>query len=137
MRISDWSSDVCSSDLWRRLDRRRLCRFSLGRIAVLRPGGRCQSQQDRNHRGAQEFFHHVWNPRLHSERVFAGFAGADAYGLVKVVAENLSVADLAGMRSEEHTSDIQSLLRISYAVFCLNKKITHYNYITYIIDTHT
>src|SRR3546814_339919 len=97
MRISDWSSDVCSSDLWRRLDRRRLCRFSLGRIAVLRPGGRCQSQQDRNHRGAQEFFHHVWNPRLHSERVFAGFAGADAYGLVKVVDENLAVADLAGM----------------------------------------
>src|SRR3546814_4444731 len=40
---------------------------------------------------------YVWNPRLHSERVFAGFAGADAYGLVKVVDENLAVADLAGM----------------------------------------
>src|SRR3546814_9147571 len=40
---------------------------------------------------------YVWNPRLHSERVFAGVAGADAYGLVKVVDENLAVADLAGM----------------------------------------
>src|SRR3546814_2241121 len=31
------------------------------------------------------------------------------------------------MRSEEHTSDLQSLMRISYAVFCLKKKTTHHN----------
>src|SRR3546814_3639440 len=31
-------------------------------------------------------------------------------------------ADLAGFRSEEHTSELQSLMRISYAVFCLKKK---------------
>src|SRR3546814_5929073 len=31
-------------------------------------------------------------------------------------------------RSEEHTSELQSLMRISYAVFCLKKKITHYQY---------
>src|SRR3546814_5013062 len=30
-----------------------------------------------------------------------------------------------GHRSEEHTSELQSLMRISYAVFCLKKKITH------------
>src|SRR3546814_7447819 len=36
----------------------------------------------------------------------------------------------AGARSEEHTSELQSLMRISYAVFCLNKKIKQ------IIDTH-
>src|SRR3546814_2267446 len=36
---------------------------------------------------------------------------------------------LAG-RSEEHTSELQSLMRISYAVFCLEKKITHTNIIT-------
>src|SRR3546814_1101196 len=30
-------------------------------------------------------------------------------------------------RSEEHTSELQSLMRISYAVFCLKKKITHYH----------
>src|SRR3546814_10076312 len=32
----------------------------------------------------------------------------------------------AGVRSEEHTSELQSLMRISYAVFCLKKKKTHY-----------
>src|SRR3546814_5825486 len=33
----------------------------------------------------------------------------------------------ADLRSEEHTSELQSLMRISYAVFCLKKKNTHYN----------
>src|SRR3546814_2256238 len=33
--------------------------------------------------------------------------------------------DVAGTRSEEHTSELQSLMRISYAVFCLKKKNTH------------
>src|SRR3546814_3171745 len=35
------------------------------------------------------------------------------------------------MRSEEHTSELQSLMRISYAVFCLKKKNTHYNHMTF------
>src|SRR3546814_1258001 len=34
----------------------------------------------------------------------------------------LSTVDEAGVRSEEHTSELQSLMRISYAVFCLKKK---------------
>src|SRR3546814_2249942 len=34
------------------------------------------------------------------------------------------MSDLAGVRSEEHTSELQSLMRISYAVFCLKKKKT-------------
>src|SRR3546814_7795272 len=33
--------------------------------------------------------------------------------------------DIGGLRSEEHTSELQSLMRISYAVFCLKKKNTH------------
>src|SRR3546814_6359173 len=37
------------------------------------------------------------------------------------------VADLRRNRSEEHTSELQSLMRISYAVFCLTKKTTHKN----------
>src|SRR3546814_6937175 len=36
----------------------------------------------------------------------------------------LAARDTRGLRSEEHTSELQSLMRISYAVFCLNKKIT-------------
>src|SRR3546814_5329015 len=40
----------------------------------------------------------------------------------------LAVAgDFSEARSEEHTSELQSLMRISYAVFCLKKKKTHYN----------
>src|SRR3546814_4634240 len=35
---------------------------------------------------------------------------------------NMGGRNLAGKRSEEHTSELQSLMRISYAVFCLNKK---------------
>src|SRR3546814_2569952 len=42
----------------------------------------------------------------------------------------------ACLRSEEHTSELQSLMRISYAVFCLKKKkITHPTYITRMINT--
>src|SRR3546814_3457678 len=37
----------------------------------------------------------------------------------------LRVSVSEGFRSEEHTSELQSLMRISYAVFCLKKKITH------------
>src|SRR3546814_6622198 len=37
------------------------------------------------------------------------------------------VRTAAGLRSEEHTSELQSLMRISYAVFCLKKKTTHTN----------
>src|SRR3546814_7839205 len=36
---------------------------------------------------------------------------------------NMSAVNLASTRSEEHTSELQSLMRISYAVFCLKKKI--------------
>src|SRR3546814_8225568 len=46
---------------------------------------------------------------------FTGARGADD----KHVAD---IADMGGQRSEEHTSELQSLMRISYAVFCLKKK---------------
>src|SRR3546814_1433773 len=78
------------------------------------------------------------------KRVLVAFAGADAQRGFDMADENLAVADAAGLcgggdrlddafghrifdddfelRSEEHTSELQSLMRISYAVFCLNKK---------------
>src|SRR3546814_4793036 len=69
-----------------------------------------------------------------------GIGGDTYYGytenLQDVVADNLTKHGLApqnnniklikGYRSEEHTSELQSLMRISYAVFCLKKKIKHY-----------
>src|SRR3546814_5866961 len=41
------------------------------------------------------------------------------------VAQTLDLMQQHGLRSEEHTSELQSLTRISYAVFCLKKKIQH------------
>src|SRR3546814_3050402 len=40
----------------------------------------------------------------------------------RVAQRRRHVAERVGVRSEEHTSELQSLMRISYAVFCLNKK---------------
>src|SRR3546814_8163668 len=60
----------------------------------------------------------------------AGFFSASALGAASFfgAAAFLGAASLAGAalasRSEEHTSELQSLMRISYAVFCLKKKIT-------------
>src|SRR3546814_6564963 len=51
--------------------------------------------------------------------------GARAIGLPREIGHD---ADGAAARSEEHTSELQSLMRISYAVFCLNKKTTQ-NYV--------
>src|SRR3546814_4626635 len=109
MRISDWSSDVCSSDLT----------------------------------GSPEliFASYSWARRLHMVR----FARLRPFRVVRAVSiilrlDSLRRPELAAFstgtrsvmrsfsnlmtirRSEEHTSELQSLMRISYAVFCLKKK---------------
>src|SRR3546814_1324925 len=50
-------------------------------------------------------------------------ADADPQPLRQAVAQDHRVAAFEAIRSEEHTSELQSLMRISYAVFCLKKKI--------------
>src|SRR3546814_8669457 len=62
------------------------------------------------------------NSRL---RIFIGLPRGTAY-VSSVVAAIATTAkyDLQQGRSEEHTSELQSLMRISYAVFCLKKKTT-------------
>src|SRR3546814_1298273 len=100
MRISDWSSDVCSSDL-ALLHRHRHLRGCQGR-----KGGR----QDALHR-----------PRAALDG--GGLRGAREDGLPRGLGPGRRPARRAGEdRSEEHTSELQSLMRISYAVFCLKKK---------------
>src|SRR3546814_4967874 len=47
---------------------------------------------------------------------------ADAVGAVEMLRGELAADGAAAHRSEEHTSELQSLMRISYAVFCLKKK---------------
>src|SRR3546814_2661738 len=58
------------------------------------------------------------------DRRFYEHGGIDYRGLLRAVYVNLREGRIAqGGRSEEHTSELQSLMRISYAVFCLKKKI--------------
>src|SRR3546814_6854245 len=116
MRISDWSSDVCSSDLagksvllalmamqFRRYDNAQVFAFDFDgsiRAAALAMGGDWQdlggSLGDSDNAGvALQPLAHIDQPQT---RIWAS------------------------ERSEEHTSELQSLMRISYAVFCLKKK---------------
>src|SRR3546814_1456037 len=102
MRISDWSSDVCSSDLARGggdADPPQPC-GALGRDRVM------EAAFDAVAAGAQEI-------RL--------TVNGKPVALVVDPRERLSEA-LRHERSEEHTSELQSLMRISYAFFCLKKK---------------
>src|SRR3546814_2401141 len=116
MRISDWSSDVCSSDLKSGNARIRLLDVAL---RVIREKGYHATTVDELCAAAGvtkgAFFHHfkskedvaVQAARHWSEVTGALFASAPYH------------------RSEEHTSELQSLMRISYAVFCLKKKKNH------------
>src|SRR3546814_4866888 len=106
MRISDWSSDVCSSDL--RLDRWR--RF---------PGvdGR---QGTAGRKGLDGLGFGGFGPWRAANGGFLRFRCSRPAGRCAPVLENHHFR--FALRSEEHTSELQSLMRISYAVFCLKKK---------------
>src|SRR3546814_3962397 len=111
MRISDWSSDVCSSDL-------------LADIVVGTPGERLvelarQSGEAVDIGGNGHRIEHGVDPSFVKN--------------VRQVPDCPGIAGVRGgrrghrrrrdrRRSEEHTSELQSLMRISYAVFCLKKK---------------
>src|SRR3546814_2850789 len=130
MRISDWSSDVCSSDLGEGMPLTPgalqqiddiLKKADVSTFMKRQPVTLCFGNQppkpifheifvgvnelrqaiapNVNLRGARSLFHHL--TRTLDTRVFRS---------------------LLDGRSEEHTSELQSLMRISYAVFCLKKK---------------
>src|SRR3546814_8662305 len=112
MRISDWSSDVCSSDL--------LAEHALGGadqivalVGLIRLRGR-------GRRGgiAGLLVGGGGRRRLLRIDVGVGIAGAVRGCLGARIDLGIGI----GIRSEEHTSELQSLMRISYAVFCLKKK---------------
>src|SRR3546814_7933621 len=104
MRISDWSSDVCSSDLQRH-------GFDLRRDRTEAKAGAVRAGRDRT-----------------GERLLVDVA--EIHHPVAAVAQQMAEWLQRGaakdardvVRSEEHTSELQSLMRISYAVFCLKKK---------------
>src|SRR3546814_6098284 len=106
MRISDWSSDVCSSDLHGGSHRRQEYLGIEGKEVGIAPGG----------------------IKVDVHRVVEQHIDAAEFGHCRRdhAIEIIGVADIDGERdgrSEEHTSELQSLMRISYAVFCLKKKI--------------
>src|SRR3546814_4130198 len=111
MRISDWSSDVCSSDLESDRHEEALVIVLVDEHVVI---GRRAHLVAPHLMGA----HRLVLADVEERRV-AG-PGAAIGGL----------GDEVGQRSEEHTSELQSLMRISYAVFCLKKK-------TYNIEQNT
>src|SRR3546814_1557628 len=140
MRISDWSSDVCSSDL------------SGGVVSTTDPLDRCQYsdaeisaivEECRRHgvyvaahchpaeairRCAELGVRSIEHGTLIDEATANVVAAQGAYVVptmatifaLKDLGPSLGLADES--RSEEHTSELQSLMRISYAVFCLKKK---------------
>src|SRR3546814_5759486 len=112
MRISDWSSDVCSSDLLLARAPSR-CRQGLGSecSCPVRPRHRA----DRGADGADADLREGAAP-LDRRRADQG---ACAYHRRRAARKYPA---RAAQRSEEHTSELQSLMRISYAVFCLKKK---------------
>src|SRR3546814_6976577 len=134
MRISDWSSDVCSSDL-------QVLHHVVEAAAVHLPGlaagafgqagalfqaevegdevegaadpGDAGNDVQPTHRQFRPLPKHPQNDPRHSHFPF-------------VQTKRSAAAPSGSDRSEEHTSELQSLMRISYAVFCLKKKIKNY-----------
>src|SRR3546814_9338664 len=132
MRISDWSSDVCSSDLQLGGDGANASTvkvYDSGVINLGSSGARLQA----NTAGAAILAHSTGGQGGDNN----GNAGTGGTVLVSHPGQTASYwqgyadakifgIDAMSLRSEEHTSELQSLMRISYAVFCLTKKkITH------------
>src|SRR3546814_4960993 len=121
MRISDWSSDVCSSDL----SRPRAAGAGCGAGARLpdHPGAHPLSQLQL-HRHQPPDRHQLRLPRSEDPLLMA-LAKSTGEDALETAPREVSTFGLAlgnSGRSEEHTSELQSLMRISYAVFCLQKK---------------
>src|SRR3546814_6428012 len=120
MRISDWSSDVCSSDLVLGAPRQpgagvgRILgpALRLGEVVRVAPVG--DGRGDVARRGLVDADHGEQS----REQVDVGGVEVDLARFVDHLDAHAHVAE----RSEEHTSEIQSLMSTSYAVFCLKKK---------------
>src|SRR3546814_7119848 len=110
MRISDWSSDVCSSDL-----------VGLGVVMAGKEEDDIQVRRGRQRAATQP-------PQPQYDEPAAIDLAVDRFELRRRrlrEREDRGFGEAAvpgGDRSEEHTSELQSLMRISYAVFCLKKK---------------
>src|SRR3546814_6100186 len=115
MRISDWSSDVCSSDLCQ--SSQPACEKERGRERY-NMKNRIKIGLMLGTAGALG-----WTPAYAQAPAEAQIAPALPQAVAPAQAESTDPASNVGIgRSEEHTSELQSLMRISYAVFCLKTK---------------
>src|SRR3546814_4178392 len=103
MRISDWSSDVCSSDLYERQNQLDVALQEIGKIE-------------------RTLFMLDWleNPDLR-RRCHAGLKNGEQRHALTQAIYTFRQGRIIDRRSEEHTSELQSIMRISYAVICLKK----------------
>src|SRR3546814_8347616 len=113
MRISDWSSDVCSSDLSR--FRREFLKAMRDYSNTVVPGGKQHIEKPADPCPIGRRPHPV---ALLREQIMG-------YLHARQMTQRYPVS-MQRTRSEEHTSELQSLMRISYAVFCLIKKKQHH-----------
>src|SRR3546814_1350903 len=122
MRISDWSSDVCSSDLGGLAALAQQRDLVDGERIRLVPGGGIDAHAQRvegHLLGAgQTLGQAVLLVLVHHEADGAAVHAVDRHAAVDEAVQGLQHEH----RSEEHTSELQSLMRSSYAVFCLKKK---------------
>src|SRR3546814_9817962 len=111
MRISDWSSDVCSSDLLRSVphESKRESGVSISSLVPMQPV--------RSMPASVEFYEKL-GFEIEVRRDDWGWARLRCGDCRVMLDQSLN------LRSEEHTSELQSLMRISYAVFCLKKNTT-------------
>src|SRR3546814_10103834 len=122
MRISDWSSDVCSSDLYQHSVSSGATTHKAIRNAATR-----QPRPDSNEKRRRESNSGFSCKNRENADPWVRASVDETRGLV---VEANFIHQFAGLlanwwiklRSEEHTSELQSLMRISYAVFCLKKK---------------
>src|SRR3546814_1078185 len=130
MRISDWSSDVCSSDL---------SKFNLVKPIAAKADLRSPLSWPRHRRNCFHAFHvqpqaaamiALVRTALARPLTFIVMAilifGIGILAIARTPVDifpriGVPVISVAWSRSEEHTSELQSLMRISYAVFCLKK----------------
>src|SRR3546814_7453872 len=177
MRISDWSSDGCSSDLFRTFGSREIPELRDNGIRAVAVGGNGDLLVATSRGGVSVRRRGVWTSYTKADglaqnesmaiaedragniwvahesegvsrigadgsiRVIDVLPGEDSGLTYAVFVDHTDVVwvgsgeglvRIEGKRSEEHTSELQSLMRISYAVFCLKKKTRektkeHYN----------
>src|SRR3546814_8643640 len=118
MRISDWSSDVCSSDLGRLPPRSQQTRAG---VSIMAQALNCSMITLRIDFAAE---HPIRPPRVGKDHGNQNRRTDQHEYLARFGCGRIPDGQASGddIRSEEHTSELQSLMRISYAVFCLKKK---------------